>query len=383
MLASLFKTADLKPNVGFQTEKPQPAPMLAKFFKFDEHKTNFRTEIIAGVTTFVTMAYIIFVNPKILSTTGMDANAVFVATCLAAAIGSAIMGLFANWPIAMAPGMGLNAFFAFTVVGKLGYTWQQALGAVFISRRDLSRIVADRHPTVAHRRHSALHAQRDRGGHRSIPRDHRDEKRRNRRGEPGHLRHARRHDLDGRAAQHLRLRGDRRSRRAQGSRRDPDRRSAGDGCFRRARDQSVWRDRLRAAFDPAHFLQDGSSRRVARRHSARGASDGVGRGVRCDRDADRDRQARRLARRRTRAQERRPQPCAAGGFGRHRRRLVPRHLLDDRLCRERFRRAGGRAHGPDRDRRGGPVSAVDVPRPAGGNRAGAGDRPGAALRRDA
>jgi AGZA family xanthine/uracil permease-like MFS transporter len=79
------------------------------------------------------MAYIIFVNPKILSSAGMDGNAVFVATCLAAAIGSAVMGLWANWPIAMAPGMGLNAFFAFTVVGKLGYTWQQALGAVFIS----------------------------------------------------------------------------------------------------------------------------------------------------------------------------------------------------------------------------------------------------------
>src|SRR6516164_3585566 len=79
------------------------------------------------------MAYIIFVNPQILSGTGMDGKAVFVATCLAAAIGSAVMGFWANWPIAMAPGMGLNAFFAFTVVGKLGYTWQQALGAVFIS----------------------------------------------------------------------------------------------------------------------------------------------------------------------------------------------------------------------------------------------------------
>ncbi len=107
--------------------------MLGSFFKLAEHQTNVRTEIIAGVTTFVTMAYIIFVNPKILSSTGMDPNAVFVATCLAAAIGSAVMGLWANWPIAMAPGMGLNAFFAFTVVGKLGYSWQQALGAVFIS----------------------------------------------------------------------------------------------------------------------------------------------------------------------------------------------------------------------------------------------------------
>jgi AGZA family xanthine/uracil permease-like MFS transporter len=106
---------------------------VSDFFKLDELKSNVRTEVIAGLTTLVTMAYIIFVNPQILCGTGMDGKAVFVATCLAAAIGSAVMGFWANWPIAMAPGMGLNAFFAFTVVGKLGYTWQQALGAVFIS----------------------------------------------------------------------------------------------------------------------------------------------------------------------------------------------------------------------------------------------------------
>ncbi|WP_347268549.1 NCS2 family permease [Paracoccus sp. (in: a-proteobacteria)] len=107
--------------------------MLDKHFGLTAHGSNARTEVIAGITTFLTMAYIIFVNPEILSSTGMDRNAVFVATCLAAAIGSAIMGLWANWPIGMAPGMGLNAFFAFTVVGTLGFTWQQALGAVFIS----------------------------------------------------------------------------------------------------------------------------------------------------------------------------------------------------------------------------------------------------------
>ncbi|WP_294924681.1 NCS2 family permease [uncultured Paracoccus sp.] len=106
---------------------------MENYFKLKEHGTTARTEVIAGVTTFLTMAYIIFVNPDILSSTGMDRNAVFVATCLAAAIGSAIMGLWANWPIGMAPGMGLNAFFAFTVVGAMGFTWQQALGAVFIS----------------------------------------------------------------------------------------------------------------------------------------------------------------------------------------------------------------------------------------------------------
>lgn len=107
--------------------------MLERYFKLEKHGTNVRTELLAGLTTFLTMAYIIFVNPQILSTTGMDQGAVFVATCLAAALGSLIMALLANWPIAMAPGMGLNAFFAFTVVGAMGYTWQQALGAVFIS----------------------------------------------------------------------------------------------------------------------------------------------------------------------------------------------------------------------------------------------------------
>ncbi len=107
--------------------------MLEQFFKLREHGTTVRTEVLAGLTTFLTMSYIIFVNPDILSTTGMDKNAVFVATCLAAALGSIVMALVANWPIGMAPGMGLNAFFAFTVVGAMGFTWQQALGAVFIS----------------------------------------------------------------------------------------------------------------------------------------------------------------------------------------------------------------------------------------------------------
>ncbi|RJE88091.1 NCS2 family permease [Paracoccus onubensis] len=106
---------------------------MERYFKLSEHGSNVRTEVIAGLTTFLTMAYIIFVNPDILSSTGMDRNAVFVATCLAAALGAAIMGLLANWPIGMAPGMGLNAFFAFTVVGAMGFTWQEALGAVFIS----------------------------------------------------------------------------------------------------------------------------------------------------------------------------------------------------------------------------------------------------------
>ncbi|MBM7061471.1 NCS2 family permease [Pseudomonas sp. UL073] len=107
--------------------------MLERLFQLQAHNTNVRTEILAGVTTFLTMAYIIFVNPAILGETGMDKGAVFVATCLAAAIGSVIMGLIANYPIALAPGMGLNAFFTYTVVLHMGHTWQVALGAVFLS----------------------------------------------------------------------------------------------------------------------------------------------------------------------------------------------------------------------------------------------------------
>jgi AGZA family xanthine/uracil permease-like MFS transporter len=108
-------------------------PMLERLFKLAENGTTVRTELLAGLTTFLTMAYIAFVNPQILSTTGMDLKAVFVATCLAAAFGSIFMGMFANYPIALAPGMGLNAYFAFTVVKQMGFTWQVALGAVFIS----------------------------------------------------------------------------------------------------------------------------------------------------------------------------------------------------------------------------------------------------------
>jgi AGZA family xanthine/uracil permease-like MFS transporter len=107
--------------------------MLEALFKLKEHGTSVKTEVIAGFTTFLTMAYIIFVNPAILAQTGMDFNAVFVATCLAAAFGTAVMALLANYPIALAPGMGLNAYFTFAVVKGMGVPWQTALGAVFIS----------------------------------------------------------------------------------------------------------------------------------------------------------------------------------------------------------------------------------------------------------
>lgn len=106
---------------------------LDKFFQLGEHGTTVRTEVLAGLTTFLTMAYIMFVNPSILGDAGMPKGAVFVATCLIAAFGSVLMGLLANYPIAIAPGMGLNAYFAYVVVLGMGYTWQAALGAVFVS----------------------------------------------------------------------------------------------------------------------------------------------------------------------------------------------------------------------------------------------------------
>jgi AGZA family xanthine/uracil permease-like MFS transporter len=107
--------------------------MLEARFKLTEHGTTVRTEVIAGVTTFLTMAYIIFVNPSILSEAGMDRGAVFVATCIASAIGTLVMALYANYPLALAPGMGLNAYFTFSVVKGMHYSWEVALGAVFIS----------------------------------------------------------------------------------------------------------------------------------------------------------------------------------------------------------------------------------------------------------
>jgi AGZA family xanthine/uracil permease-like MFS transporter len=120
------------------TEERAAAPagrgcFLDRYFGLTAHGTTVRTEAIAGLTTFLTMVYIVFVNPAILSKAGMDHGAVFVATCLAAAVCSAVMGLYANYPIALAPGMGLNAFFAFTIVLTYKYSWQQALAAVFLS----------------------------------------------------------------------------------------------------------------------------------------------------------------------------------------------------------------------------------------------------------
>ena len=106
---------------------------LERYFDLAQRGTNIRTEVTAGLTTFLTMAYIAFVNPQILSDAGLPFDSVFVATCVAAALSTLLMGLYANYPIALAPGMGLNAFFAYGVVLGMGHTWQVALGAVFIS----------------------------------------------------------------------------------------------------------------------------------------------------------------------------------------------------------------------------------------------------------
>ena len=106
--------------------------MLEKFFKLKENGTDTKTEILAGITTFMTMAYILAVNPSILSAAGMDQGAVFTATALAALLGTLLMALFANYPFALAPGMGLNAYFAYTVVLGMGYSWELALTAVFV-----------------------------------------------------------------------------------------------------------------------------------------------------------------------------------------------------------------------------------------------------------
>ena len=106
---------------------------MDRFFELSARGTTLRIEVLAGVATYLTMVYIVAVNPSIMAAAGIDAGAAFVATCLAAAIGSALMGLLANFPIALAPGMGLNAYFAFAVVGGMGISWQVALGAVFLS----------------------------------------------------------------------------------------------------------------------------------------------------------------------------------------------------------------------------------------------------------
>jgi AGZA family xanthine/uracil permease-like MFS transporter len=107
--------------------------ILEKTFQLELNHTSIKQEFLAGFTTFITMAYIIFVNPQMMATSGMDYGASFVGTCIAAAIACFAMGFYSNWPVGLAPGMGLNAFFTYTVVGEMGYSWEVALGAVFLA----------------------------------------------------------------------------------------------------------------------------------------------------------------------------------------------------------------------------------------------------------
>ena len=107
--------------------------MLEKIFYLESHNTSIKQEFLAGFTTFITMAYIIFVNPQMMASSGMDIGASFVGTCIAAAVACFAMGIYSNWPVGLAPGMGLNAFFTYTVVGEMGYSWEVALGAVFLA----------------------------------------------------------------------------------------------------------------------------------------------------------------------------------------------------------------------------------------------------------
>ncbi|MCW7551154.1 NCS2 family permease [Endozoicomonas gorgoniicola] len=119
----LSTDADLNTNT-----KPD---LLERLFKLKQHGTTVKMEALAGCTTFITMCYVVFVVPEMLSATGMDKGALFVATCLIAGLSSIVMGVYANWPVGLAPGMGLNAFFAYAVVLGMGYSWEQAMGGVF------------------------------------------------------------------------------------------------------------------------------------------------------------------------------------------------------------------------------------------------------------
>ena len=151
---------------------------LERFFRLAEHGTDVRTEVTAGATTFLTTVYIAFVNPQILSDAGMPFDAVFVATCLAAAFSTLVMGLYANYPIALAPGMGLNAFFAYGVVLGMGHSWEVALGTVFVSGVLFSDPERAAGAALDHRGDPAGAEAGHRGRDRTVPGNHRAAQRR-------------------------------------------------------------------------------------------------------------------------------------------------------------------------------------------------------------
>ena len=186
------------------------AAWLENYFGLKEQGTDIRTEFIAGLTTFLTMVYIVFVNPAILSKAGMDSGAVFVATCVAAAVSTMVMALYANYPIALAPGMGINAFFAFTVVLTYKYTWQQALAAVFCSGVLFFLISVFRIRQYVIEFDPAKPEARDLGRRRPVPRHHRARGSPRRGGAAGDPGHARRFEKPGRDPDAARLRADHR-----------------------------------------------------------------------------------------------------------------------------------------------------------------------------
>ena len=180
------------------TKPTSERPFLDRYFGLTENGTNVRTEFIAGITTFLTMVYIMFVNPQILGNAGMDKGAVFVATCIAAAVSTLVMALYANYPIALAPGMGLNAFFAFTVV--LGLQIYLAAGAgrrVLLGRAVLPHLDL-RDPRIHHQRDPEEPEIRDLRRRRAVPRHHRARAGQDRGGPSGDAGDARRSQASGR-----------------------------------------------------------------------------------------------------------------------------------------------------------------------------------------
>ena len=163
----------------------------SRFFKLEERGTTAGREVQAGVTTFAAMAYILAVNPSILADAGMDRAALVTVTALSAATATALMALLTNYPLALAPGMGINAFFTYTICIGAGVPWQQALGMVFVNGVRVPAALGERRARARGARHPLLADARDHRRHRPVHRLHRAAQRRRGGGQPGHLRHAR------------------------------------------------------------------------------------------------------------------------------------------------------------------------------------------------
>ena len=302
---------------------------MDRFFGITAQGSSYRIEILAGLTTFVTMAYILFVNPLILGETGMDKGAVFVATCLTSAFGTALMGLYANYPIALAPGMGLNAYFTYGVVIGMHQPWQVALGAVFLSGCAVPAAVADAAARAHRQRQSAFAENGDLGRHRPVSGHHRTEECRPRGAVQGDLCHARRCPVADGAAGGAGLRRHGGARCAQGAGGDPAGRARHHGARYRARVLALRRSRGTAAQPGAAVPADGSVRGVQPGYRQQRLRRLLSRFFRQYRNADRGRAPRRPHR------PGRHDPAAAPGSdvrqrrraGRRRARHFDRHQL--------------------------------------------------------